>query len=131
MNIVIVVFLILINAFAILLNLKMLAGIENNKKAVIIILEEVLLFIIMNIVYSLCTANMTIKNLTLSRNFNVFTFMGIDMMIICAPIAKLLSKYNDKDIKENELKSKLKFKILISIVLLIIESLYIKSLIVQ
>lgn len=128
MNTVIIAFLIVINAFAILLNLKMLAGIPTNKKAMLIIVEEIVLFIIMNIVYSFCITNITIKNPSLSRNFNVFTFMGIDMMIICAPISKLISKYIDKDIKEAEFRSKLKIKIILAIIILIIESLYIKSL---
>lgn len=129
MNAVIIGFLLLINCFAILLNIKMTNGMETSKKIALIVIEEIVLFVIMTVIYSLCSSNIEMKNPSGSRMFQVWTFTGINMMIMAGPINKLISKHEMNDIKESECSSKIRFKLLMSIVLLAIEYLYIKSII--
>ncbi len=129
MSAVIIGFLLLINCFAILLNIKMTSGIETTKKVVMIAIEEVVLFVIMSIIYTLCTSNVEIKNPAESRIFQVCTFTGINMMIMAAPINKVIAKHERHEIKGSEGNEKIRFKLIMSIVLLAIEYLYIKSLI--
>ena len=83
----------------------------------------------MTVIYTICTANVEIKNPEESRMFQVLTFTGINMMIMSAPINKLIAKHERHEIKGNEGNSKIRFKIIMSIVILVIEYLYIKSLI--
>ncbi len=129
MNAVIIGFLLLINCFAILLNIKMTNGIETSKKVVMILIEEIVLFVIMTVIYNLCASNVEMKNPTGSRMFQVLTFTGINMMIMAAPINKLIAKHERHEIKGEEGNSRIKFKLIMSIVLLVIEYLYIKSII--
>lgn len=129
MNAVIIGFLLLINCFAILLNIKMTSGIETSKKVIMIIIEEIVLFVIMTVIYTLCASNVEIKNPTESRMFQVLTFTGINMMIMSAPINKLIAKHERHEIKGDEGNSQIRFKIIMSIVILVIEYLYIKSII--
>lgn len=129
MNAVIIGFLLLINCFAILLNIKMTNGMETSKRIALIVIEEIILFVIMTVIYSLCSSNIEMKNPSGSRMFQVWTFTGINMMIMAGPINKLISKHEMNDIKGSECSSKIRFKLLMSIVLLVIEYLYIKSII--
>ncbi len=129
MNAVIIGFLLLINCFAILLNIKMTNGIETPKKIAMIVIEEIVLFVIMTVIYTLCTSNVEIKNPAESRMFQVLTFTGINMMIMAAPINKLIAKHERNEIKGEDGNRKIRFKLIMSIVLLVIEYLYIKSLI--
>lgn len=129
MNAVIIGFLLLINCFAILLNIKMTNGMETSKRIALIVIEEIILFVIMTVIYSLCSSNIEMKNPSGSRMFQVWTFTGINMMIMAGPINKLISKHEMNDIKGSECSSKIRFKLLMSIVLLAIEYLYIKSII--
>lgn len=129
MNAVIIGFLLLINCFAILLNIKMTSGIDTSKKITMIVIEEIVLFVIMNVIYTLCSANIEIKNPSNSRMFQVLTFTGINMMIMAAPINKIIAKHERHEIKGEEGGSKIRFKIIMAIVILAIEYLYIKSII--
>lgn len=129
MNAVIVGFLLLINCFAILLNIKMTTGIDTGKKAAMIVIEEIVLFVIMSVIYSLCASNVEIKNPSGSRMFQVLTFTGINMIIMAAPINKVISKHERHEIKGDEGSSQIRFKVIMAIVILAIEYLYIKSII--
>lgn len=129
MNAVIIGFLLLINCFAILLNIKMTSGIETSKKVIMIIIEEIVLFVIMTVIYTLCVANVEIKNPAESRLFQVLTFTGINMMIMAAPINKLIAKHERHEIKGDQGNIQIRFKLIMSIIILVIEYLYIKSII--
>lgn len=129
MNAVIIGFLLLINCFAILLNIKMTTGIDTGKKVAMIVIEEIVLFVIMSVIYSLCASNVEIKNPSGSRMFQVLTFTGINMIIMAAPINKVISKHERNEIKGDEGSSQIRFKVIMAIVILAIEYLYIKSII--
>lgn len=128
MNAVIIGFLLLINSFAILLNIKMTTGMETPKRVTLIIIEEIGLFVMMSIIYALCKANIEIKNQA-SRIFQVCTFTGINMIIMAGPINKLIAKHESHDMKGSECSNKIRLRLLISVAILAIEYLYIKSLI--
>ena len=121
----IIVFTVIINLFAILLNIKMLTGVEVTKKLLMVIIFEIIIFALVNIVYSICSTNIQHN---ISKPFIIFTFLGINMILIGAPISKIFAKKINGDITTDDFKKKI-FKLAIGVAcMLVLEGVYINSL---
>ena len=120
--------IIAINLFAIILNFKMLKGMEINKILMYIIITEILLLITEKIIFSIATVHVDTAVSSTSQNMVLFTFQGMNMIIISSPLAKILGDYREKRKKtNNDLSSKIVLWLIFVIVVIIFECIYIRN----
>ena len=127
MNIVLIVFIVLLNLFSIVLVYKMLSSMELSDKMKIIIISEIIMYVMVQIIYNLSSGNIPENIAKKSRTMLVFTFLPINMMVLFAPIAKNLAKIKSKELKKEKFKEKIIRIILIDIIIIICETMYLNS----
>ena len=120
----IIVFTVIINLFAVVLNFKMLTEVDFTKKLMIVGICEIAIFGLVSIVYAICSSNI---NNNVSKYFIIFTFLGINMILIGAPISKLCAKKDTGDITDEDYKKKVFRLGMCTIILLVLEGVYIGS----
>lgn len=127
MQIFLICFIVAINIFSIILGYKMLKDLDLNKKILLLIIGELILFFIVNIIYNIGSRGIEQDVIDASKNFLVFTFLPINMILIFAPIARLLNKKIFSEIEEKDFKIKLIICIIFAIIILILECNYLKD----
>lgn len=121
-----VIVIIAINIFAILLNLKMLKGLDNAEKAKYIIIGEILLFIITLIIYQIGSIGKGETVTNGSRFFLVGTFLAANS-IIASPLFKLANRASSNEIQEAEFKKKMITYLICGIIIIVSECFYIST----
>ena len=128
MEIIINVFIAILNFAAILVIYKSLSNIEMKNRILLIIIGEMLMYIILFIIYGISSTDIDETIVNSSRQIMIFTFLPINVIGIELPLLLTLKKFQQKDIKEEILKKRMLFSLIISIIILIIEFCYIKDL---
>ncbi len=128
MEIIINVFIAILNFAAILVIYKSLSHIEMKNRILLIIIGEMLMYIILFIIYGISSTDIDETIVNSSRQIMIFTFLPINVIGIELPLLLTLKKFQQKDIKEEILKKRMLFSLIISIIILIIEFCYIKDL---
>ena len=117
-----------INLFAIILNFKMLKGMEINKILMYIIITEIVLLITEKIIFNIATVHVDTAVSSMSQNMVLFTFQGMNMIIISSPLAKILGDYRANSKKtNNDLSSKIVLWLIFVIVVIVFECIYIRN----
>lgn len=128
MEIIINVFIAILNLAAILVIYKSLSHIEMKSRILLIIIGEMLMYIILFIIYGISSTDIDETIVNSSRQIMIFTFLPINVIGIELPLLLTLKKFQQKDIKEEIFKKRMLFSLIISIIILIIEFCYIKDL---
>lgn len=128
MEIIINVFIAILNLAAILVIYKSLSHIEMKNRILLIIIGEMLMYIILFIIYGISSTDIDETIVNSSRQIMIFTFLPINVIGIELPLLLTLKKFQQKDIKEEIFKKRMLFSLIISIIILIIEFCYIKDL---
>lgn len=128
MEIIINVFIAILNFAAILVIYKSLSHIEMKNRILLIIIGEMLMYIILFIIYGISSTDIDETIVNSSRQIMIFTFLPINVIGIELPLLLTLKKLQQKDIKEEIFKKRMLFSLIISIIILIIEFCYIKDL---
>lgn len=128
MEIIINVFIAILNFAAILVIYKSLSHIEMKNRILLIIIGEMLMYIILFIIYGISSTDIDETIVNSSRQIMIFTFLPINVIGIELPLLLTLKKFQQKDIKEEIFKKRMLFSLIISIIILIIEFCYIKDL---
>lgn len=128
MEIIINVFIAILNFAAILVIYKSLSHIEMKNRILLIIIGEMLMYIILFIIYGISSTDIDETIVNSSRQIMIFTFLPINVVGIELPLLLTLKKFQQKDIKEEIFKKRMLFSLIISIIILIIEFCYIKDL---
>lgn len=128
MEIIINVFIAILNLAAILVIYKSLRHIEMKSRILLIIIGEMLMYIILFIIYGISSTDIDETIVNSSRQIMIFTFLPINVIGIELPLLLTLKKFQQKDIKEEIFKKRMLFSLIISIIILIIEFCYIKDL---
>lgn len=128
MEIIINVFIAILNFAAILVIYKSLSHIEMKNRILLIIIGEMLMYIILFIIYGISSTHIDETIVNSSRQIMIFTFLPINVIGIELPLLLTLKKFQQKDIKEEIFKKRMLFSLIISIIILIIEFCYIKDL---
>ena len=121
MRTILIVSIIAINIFAIVLNIKMLKGRENNNIVTYLVVQEIVLLIIEKIIFNIATIGIDAAVSSTSQNMILFLFQGMNMIIISAPFAKILANSKEEKSKKN------KDSFHVTIIIIIIECIYIKN----
>ena len=128
MEIIINVFIAILNFAAILVIYKSFSHIEMKNRILLIIIGEMLMYIILFIIYGISSTDIDETIVNSSRQIMIFTFLPINVIGIELPLLLTLKKFQQKDIKEEIFKKRMLFSLIISIIILIIEFCYIKDL---
>ena len=127
MSTIIIGFIVLLNIFSIVLVYKVLGKIEINKKIITIVVAEVIMFALLQIMYSISSGNIPAEISNRSRTMLIFTFLPINMMTMCAPMARNFAKIKAEEIKKEVFKSKMTQLIVIDCIIIILETMYLNS----
>ena len=106
---------------------KSLGEIEIKNKIAITLLGLILMYAILYIMYNISSADVDKNIIASSRQLILFTFLPINLICILLPILLQIKKLKNKDIDETKFKYKVILFIVIGIVILFIESMYIKD----
>lgn len=127
MEIITIAFIIILNIVAISIVYKSLGEIEIKNKIAITLLGLILMYAILYIMYNISSADVDKNIIASSRQLILFTFLPINLICILLPILLQIKKLKNKDIDETKFKYKVILFIVIGIVILFIESMYIKD----
>ena len=127
MEIITIAFIIILNIVAISIVYKSLGEIEIKNKIAITLLGLILMYAILYIMYNISSADVDKNIIASSRQLILFTFLPINLLCTLLPILLQIKKLKNKDIDETKFKYKVILFIVIGIVILFIESLYIKD----
>lgn len=127
MQIILICFIIAINIFSVILGYKMLKGFDLNKKILLLVIGELLIFAIVNIIYNIGSNGVDQQVTDASKNYLLFIFLPVDMILIFAPIARLINKKSCGEIEEKDFKIKFLLCLIFSIIILVLECNYIKD----
>ena len=118
-----IIFIVALNIFAILMNVKMLNKYEMPKRLGIIVVAEIVMFCIVNILYGISSKSVSQEVASYSKTMILFTFLPLNMMIIFAPIARKIS-----NLEEKQDKSKIILKCIIyAIIIIVLECIYMNN----
>ncbi len=129
MRTILIVSIIAINIFAIVLNIKMLKGRENNNIVTYLVVQEIVLLIIEKIIFNIATIGIDAAVSSTSQNMILFLFQGMNMIIISAPFAKILANSKEEKSKKNKdsFQKRIGIWLVVTIIIIIIECIYIKN----
>ena len=129
MRTILIVSIIAINIFAIVLNIKMLKGRENNNIVTYLVVQEIVLLIIEKIIFNIATIGIDATVSSTSQNMILFLFQGMNMIIISAPFAKILANSKEEKSKKNKdsFQKRIGIWLVVTIIIIIIECIYIKN----
>ena len=127
-------FIILISIVVYLINIawtwKSLGELEKGKKAILIVIGLVIIYIITIIIFSISQNGIQYENeesLGTVRNMLVAVFSGINGLIILPQLAKILDKAKEGKIGKNQIRNRIIIWIAILIICLIFECGYMKD----
>ena len=127
-------FIILISIVVYLINIawtwKSLGELEKGKKAILIVIGLVIIYIITIIIFSISQNGIQYENeesLGTVRNMLVAVFSGINGLIILPQLAKILDKAKEGKIEKNQIRNRIIIWIAILIICLIFECGYMKD----
>ena len=127
-------FIILISIVVYLINIawtwKSLGELEKGKKAILIVIGLVIIYIITIIIFSISQNGIQYENeesLGTVRNMLVAVFSGINGLIILPQLAKILDKAKEGEIEKNQIRNRIIIWIAILIICLIFECGYMKD----
>lgn len=127
MEVITIAFILILNIVAISIVYKSLGEIEIKNKIVITALGVLLMYVVLFIIYNISSAKVDESIISSSRQLILFTFLPINLLCILLPILLQIRKLKNKDIDETKFKFKVALFIVIGIVILFIESMYIKD----
>lgn len=127
MKTLIIVFLIMINIFAIILNWKMLKGFDISKKVIFIVIGEIVIFIVANILYGISGGGIPEAIHDKSKKLVIPTFLAINMIVIFSNFAKQINKKALDEIDYKTFKKRISIAIILSVIILFLECIYMKN----
>lgn len=127
MEFVTIAFIIILNIVSISIVYKSLGKIEAKNKIAITALGIILMYVTLYIMYNISSADVDKNIITSSRQLILFAFMPIDLLCILLPILLQIRKLKNKEDDETKIKYKLFLFIIIGIIILFIESNYVKD----
>ena len=127
MEFVTIAFIIILNIVSISIVYKSLGKIEAKNKIAITALGIILMYVTLYIMYNISSADVDKNIITSSRHLILFAFMPIDLLCILLPILLQIRKLKNKEDDETKIKYKLFLFIIIGIIILFIESNYVKD----
>ena len=119
--------IILINIFSLVMQIKMLNGLEKGKVVALILTGEIVMFIVSLIVYALTSGGIPSEVHDTSKWMIILTILPVNLMIIYCPILSLINKKSYDDISDGEFRKRLTIIIIIAIIVCVIELIYVKN----
>ena len=107
-----------------------LGDIEKPKKIATILIALIILFIITLLVFNISAGDVKYENKEIEqnvRNVLVLVFTIINGLIIIPPFAKTFGRINEKTVNITQARNHFIFLIVVSVVILFIESIYLKE----
>ena len=124
---IIVIFLIILNLFAISMLIKMLKGTETQFKVISIIILVAVNLIIANIIYAIAQIGIAEEVAQKSKPMILFTMLPINLIVIASPIAIQIRKARLGEIEKDKFIKNIIVCIIIDVILLCLECAYIKN----
>lgn len=119
--------IILLNIFSLVMQIKMLKGLEKGKMVALILTGEIVMFIVSFIVYALTSGGIPSEVHDASKWMIILTILPVNLMIIYCPILSLINKKSYDDVSDGELKKRLTIIIIVAIIIFVIELIYVKN----
>lgn len=124
---IIIISLIILNAFAILMLFKMLKGTETQFKIISAGILIIVNLIIVNIIYAIGKIGIAQEVAQKAKPLILFTILPINLILMASPIAVQLSKARNGDIEKDKFAKNIIIFIIIDIVIICLECAYIKN----
>jgi len=127
MKTIIIIAIIAFNIFSIILSWKMLKGYDLKRKIILIIVNEIINFLMLLIIYAFSSKNIPTEIHQHSKFVIISTILPINVMITSTTILNLINKLAFKEIKEESFNKKICMSVLLIIVILILEISYLHN----
>lgn len=124
MKSILIIFIIAINIFSIVLTWKMLKGFDLKKKIIITIINEIINFVILLIIYAMSQKGISKEIHEQSKWMTIYTILPINIMIVSSTLLNLMNKIALKEISEKKFNTRFIISIIAIIVIFIMEIFY-------
>ena len=128
MEVIIIGFIVILNIIAIWMLYQSIGNkIPTSNKVVITLMGLIIMYVLLYVIYSISSAGKDQNIAVAARQLILFTILPINVICMIRPIAVQIRKLRDKDIKPEDFNKKIILYAVISLVILIIEFVYIKD----
>lgn len=124
MKSILIIFIIAINIFSIVLTWKMLKGFDLKKKIIITIINEIINFVILLIIYAMSQKGISKEIHEQSKWMTIYTILPINIMIVSSTLLNLMNKIALKEISEKKFNTRFIISIIAIIVIFVMEIFY-------
>lgn len=119
--------IILLNIFSVIMQMKMLKGLDKGKIIAYILTGELVMIILCFVLYELTSGGIPNEVHDASKWMIILTILPVNIMIVYCPILSLINKKSYDDISDNEFRKRLTIIIIVTIIIFIIELNYLKN----
>ena len=127
MKTILVLTIIVFNIFSVFISIRMLKGYEKSKIFMTVCVGELVLFALCNIIYAITSGGITPEVHKASKWYIVLTMLPINVLVMFCPIVNEINKKSFNETTDDKFAKKIFLYVVISIVLLVAETIYIKN----
>lgn len=127
MYIAIITFIIFFNMFSVILTVKVTKDMDTEKKIMIVVINEIVNFILMTLIYALSSSGVENEIHKASKWLMIFTFLPVNAILSSSLLASLFNKVVNDEISEEKFKKLMVIRLAIILVFFIIEIFYLKN----
>lgn len=125
---IIILFIIILNAVSILLMYRCLTEVEKKEKLIYIIVGTAVMYILTSIVYWISTKNIEITQVSeLGKDLIIFLFVPINGIVILPLFAKSYTKFRNGNLSGRVLRNRGILLGILLLIILVIECIYFKN----
>ena len=127
MKTVIILLIIAFNVFSVFITIRMLRGYEKSKIMMTVSVGEIVLFALCNLIYAITSGGVSPEVHQACKWYIILTMLPINVLIMFCPFANEINKRSFNEITDEKFSRNMFLFIVIAIVLIIIETIYIKN----
>ncbi|MBR3134061.1 MAG: hypothetical protein IKG56_01195 [Clostridia bacterium] len=127
MKTIIIVTIIILNAFSVFFSIRMLKGYDTHKIIIAVLTSELLVLGICHIIYAFTSGGIPNEVHQVAKKYIIYTMLPINMLIMFCPIANEVNKKSFGEVTDKKFNNRIMIYIIMIIVLLILEIKYVKN----
>ncbi len=124
---ILIIIIIAINVFSIVLTWKMLKGFDLKRKIILTIVNELINFVILLLIYAISQKGISKEIHQQSKWMIIYTILPINVMLVSSTVLNLMNKLTFKEITEEKFNTRFAISIIAIIVIYVMEIFYIHN----